>query len=131
VSQVDLLMKAENLLTELLSIQIQSKITILVKGQMNIILRDGVRMFIRYNNYQEYSYTVMFSNSQDDRCRFDNFDKNWDVATKPHHFHPRQAKEGYSSPMKGNPEHDMSLLVQYLQSNSLYDPETRFCDDNE
>ena len=68
----------------------------------------------------------MFSNSHNDRCRFDNFDKKWEVSTNPHHFHPRYTLEGYSSSMCGNPSHDMPLLIKYLQSNSLYAKSARF-----
>ena len=31
----------------------------------------------------------------------------WDVSTKPNHFHPRMDKMGYSSPMIG--DHDIDL----------------------
>lgn len=33
----------------------------------------------------KYSYTIIFSKFELDRCRFDNYDDRWEVSTKPHH----------------------------------------------
>ena len=43
--------------------------------RLRITLKDGTIIFIQYNNYNEYSYSVIFSNSELDRIRFDNYDK--------------------------------------------------------
>ncbi|MGQ4874795.1 MAG: toxin-antitoxin system TumE family protein [Promethearchaeia archaeon] len=62
-------------------------------ARIHIFLRDNTQIFIKYNNYGEYSYSLFFSKRDLDRCRFDNYDDKWDVSTRPHHFHPRFKKE--------------------------------------
>lgn len=52
-------------------------------GKLVLKLKSGVTVFIRYNNYGQYSYVVMFSSQKLDRIRFDNFDDNWDVPYLP------------------------------------------------
>lgn len=79
-------------------------------ARIQIILRDEIILFIRYNNHDEYAYSVYFSKIELDRCTFDNYDDRWNTSTKPHHFHPRHTKIGVSSPMNGNPEKDILLI---------------------
>lgn len=88
-------------------------------ARISVILRDNVHLFIRYNNHDEYSYNILFSKVDLDRCRFDNFDARWDISSKPHHFHPRFSKEGIKSPMNGNPEHDIPKLIKLVISGIL------------
>ncbi len=82
--------------------------------RLKIILIDGTSIFIQYNNYEEYSYSVIFSNLNLDRIRFDNYDFDWDVNSKPNHYHPRKEKIGKNSPMTGNPRKDMPLLCEII-----------------
>ncbi|OLS19246.1 MAG: hypothetical protein HeimC3_46770 [Candidatus Heimdallarchaeota archaeon LC_3] len=95
-------------------------------GSIKCVLNDSSILFIRYNNYNEYSYNLIFSNIKYDRVRFDNFDDTWNVSTRPNHFHPRNSKNGFDSPMKGNPKFDIPILVDLIQKNSLNDPQIRF-----
>ncbi len=91
-----------------------------------ILLQDGIKIYIRYNNYNQYSYNVIFSDSELDRCRFDNFDETWENSTQPHHFHPRLKKEGEISPMDGSQEHDISLLCNLIKTQEIYSPQCEF-----
>ena len=65
-------------------------------GSIKCVLNDSSILFIRYNNYNEYSYNLIFSNIKYDRVRFDNFDDTWNVSTRPNHFHPRNSN-GFDS----------------------------------
>ena len=51
--------------------------------------------------------------------RFDNYDDIWDVKTSPHHSHIRGMKKVIESPMKGEPEHDMSILLKFVLENIM------------
>ena len=93
---------------------------------IKILLNDGLIVFIRYNNYQEYSYSVIFSSSKYDRIRFDNFDDKWNVKTRPHHFHPIDNKEGYSSVMLGKPREDLPILFDLLNNPMIRNSDFRF-----
>ena len=90
-------------------------------ARIHAILRDNVQLYIRYNNHEEYSYSIIFSKTSLDRCRYDNFDDRWDVITRPHHFHPRNKKDAFQSIMKGDPEEDLPLLCDLILSGKLYD----------
>ena len=89
-------------------------------ARIHAILRDNVQLYVRYNNYGEYSYTIIFSKSSLDRCRFDNYDDRWEVSTRPHHFHPRKKKDAFRSIMTGTPEKDIPLLCELILSGKLY-----------
>ncbi len=52
---------------------------------------------------------------KDDRERFDNYDKEWNVRTQPHHFHARGTQDVQESPMKGEPQHDIPILIKFLE----------------
>jgi hypothetical protein len=91
-----------------------------------VTLRDGIVIYIRYNDHGQYSYSILFSTSELDRCRFDNFDEKWDVTSKPHHFHPRAVKMGITSPMHGDPEKDMPVLCQAIKDGVLFSKNCRF-----
>jgi len=88
-------------------------------ARIHVILRDKVQLFIRYNNHDEYSYCIIFSQMELDRCRFDNYDDRWDVITRPNHYHPRYNKLGFKSPMNGNPDHDIPKLCELIKSSKL------------
>lgn len=80
-------------------------------------LVDARIIYIQYNNHNEYSYSIIYSRLEKDFCRFDNYDKQWDVSSKPHHFHQRGKYNAIKSPMIGKPEHDMIELCKFLQKN--------------
>nr|MDO8110652.1 DUF6516 family protein [Candidatus Sigynarchaeota archaeon] len=88
--------------------------------------RDGIVLYIRYNDHNQYSYSILFSGSELDRCRFDNFDDKWNVPSKPHHFHPRSLKQGFKSQMSGDPDKDMVILCQAMKKGVLYSKNCRF-----
>ena len=84
---------------------------IIIKKELNLrmkrvkfLLVDGIQVYIQYNNYGQYSYSIIFSSHEQDLCRFDNYDDHWPVSTTPHHFHPRGIYEATESKMNGNPE---------------------------
>ena len=79
-------------------------------------LNDATIVYIQYNNYNEYSYSIVYSHLNQDLCRFDNYDQQWDVSSSPHHFHPRKIYEARESPMRGNPLDDMEELSLFLHS---------------
>ncbi len=95
-------------------------------SRIKIRLRDRNLIFIQYNDYGEYSYSIIFSKIKLDRCRFDNYDDRWNISTRPHHFHPRDLKEGYKSNMIGEPEHDIPLLCKLYKSGNLFSMNYRF-----
>jgi len=95
-------------------------------ARIRIILRDEIILYIQYNNYDEYSYSILFSQIVLDRCRFDNYDDRWKVSTRPHHFHPRFNKVGFQSPMNSDPEHDIPLLCNYVKSGKTLSSKLRF-----
>jgi len=80
-------------------------------------LTDARIIYLQYNNHHEYSYSIVYSRLEQDFCRFDNYDKQWDVITSPHHFHQRRKYHPVASPMNGNPLHDMTELCSFLKKN--------------
>lgn len=87
------------------------------RGKVKILFHDGRTLYIKYNDFSEYGYQLLFSDQPLDRVRYDNFDKNWQVETNPHHVHPRGKEEGMLSPMKGIPEEDIPILCKYIRQN--------------
>ena len=108
---------------ELLELNLSEKLSQisidLTYKQLHIILIDGIHLYIVYNDHGKYSYSIIFSKLDLDRCRFDKYDDHWKVSSHPHHFHPRKTKEAIESPMKGFPEQDMIKLVELLNSGKL------------
>jgi len=108
---------------ELLELNLTEKISQisidLTYKQLHIVLIDGIHLYIVYNNHGEYSYSIIFSKLDLDRCRFDNYDDHWNVSSRPHHFHPRKTKEAIKSPMKGSPDQDIIKLIELLKSGDL------------
>jgi len=126
MSSLEKLAKAKSILEKELSIQVKNLNFEPKLARIHIILRDNIQTFVRYNNYDEYSYNIIFSKKELDRCRFDNYDDKWEVKSKPHHFHPRSEKEGFSSPMIGDPEIDIPNLCKLIKSGTLLNKEYRF-----
>lgn len=119
MSAIDKLNKARHLLERLIDDLIVSLSINMDFKRLYILLNDGVEIYIVYNDYDEYSYSIIFSKLILDRCRFDNYDNLWDVSSRPHHFHPRNKKEATSSVMIGDPDSDMPLLCKYMKSGKL------------
>ncbi|MBN1801711.1 MAG: hypothetical protein JW891_09415 [Candidatus Lokiarchaeota archaeon] len=88
-------------------------------SRIKIQLRNGIFIFIQYNDFDEYGYSIVFSKIELDRCRFDNYDNRWDVSTRPHHFHPRYRTEAVSSKMIGEPAKDMPYLCDLIISGKI------------
>ncbi|HMF31394.1 MAG TPA: hypothetical protein VKK79_08275 [Candidatus Lokiarchaeia archaeon] len=84
---------------------------------LTIIFKDGFHLAVRYNDFGEYSYQLTFSQGPFDRILFDNYDNRWEVTTRPHHYHPRGQKSAQESIMKGNPRHDIPLLIPFIKQN--------------
>jgi hypothetical protein len=120
-----LILTALMLLEKELIDEIQEVQSIVSQGRAKIILKDVI-LYIQYNKFREYGYQLVFSEKIDDQARFDNFDKNWDVKTKPHHFHPRNTDKAFSSPMKGEPEKDIPILCQLIKSQEIWSDALRF-----
>lgn len=87
--------------------------------QLHIIFHDGIHVYIVYNDYEEYSYSIIFSKLELDRCRFDNYDNRWEVSNRPHHFHPRKTEDAIESPMKGSPRQDIKNFIELLKTGKL------------
>ena len=83
--------------------------------RLTVILTDGAQIIIRYNNHEEYAYFIIYSESELDRCLFDNYDRLWEVATRPHHFHQRYEKLAIESPMNGDLAVDIIALVEFIR----------------
>ena len=81
---------------------------------LKITFFKGLVLYIRYNDYDEFSYQLIFSQELLDRIRYDNYDDMWKVNSKLHHFHPRGDKTAIESPMNGDPNHDIPILFKEL-----------------
>jgi hypothetical protein len=85
-----------------------------------IKMRDGIRVYIQYNDHDQYSYSILFTDGKLDRSRFDNYDNRWAVSTRPHHFHPRMSKQAFESIMTGKPKNDMPILCDLIKKGKLF-----------
>jgi len=94
--------------------------------QFKISFRDGSILYIVYNLKGEYAYQLLFSSQPLERVRVDSIDRNWDVDTRPDHFHPRGLKQGFNSPMKGIPADDIPCLLSLILSGDLKKSSKRF-----
>ena len=79
---------------------------------LKIVFFNGSLLYIRYNDHFEYSYQLIYSQKPLDRIRYDNYDDMWNVISKSHHFHPKGEKIAVESPMKGDPKHDIPILLK-------------------
>lgn len=84
-------------------------------------LNNGLKVIIQYNNHDQYSYSILFSMIELDRCRFDNYDIYWGVSTNPNYFHPHGSIGAKESPMTGDPKKDMALLCEFIEKNMLFE----------
>ncbi|MHA1402530.1 MAG: toxin-antitoxin system TumE family protein [Candidatus Helarchaeota archaeon] len=89
-------------------------------GRLKFTLKNSVIIYIRYNNYQQYSYVIQFSLKQDDRVRFDNFDARWNVSSSPHHCHPRFRRDGVESIFSGHPRSDLPVLCKMIKNKEIF-----------
>ena len=48
------------------------------------------------------------------------------MKTKPNHFHPRYTEQAFESPMKGDVEQDINLLIKLIRNGQLKDKDVRF-----
>jgi len=76
--------------------------------------KNEIILHIRYNDYGEYTYFVTYSPNPDDQMRFDNYDDRWDVKTRPDHFHIRGMQSVKESPMEGDPNQDIPILIKKI-----------------
>jgi len=98
------LISAKDILEQHLSNEISSLSIDFMYNQLHLVFLDGVHLYVVYNNHGQYSYSIIFSKLELDRCRFDNYDEHWNVSSRPHHFHPRKKKDAIESIMKGLPD---------------------------
>jgi len=119
ISHISYLRKARSLLIDILSNDIKKDELDENFSQLKLILNSGIIIYIRYNEFGEYGYQIIYSPQKNDFSRFDNFDDKWDVATKPHHFHRKGNKYAIASPMLGNPTHDMPILIKYINEGKI------------
>lgn len=115
----DKLKKAKKILEDCLGDSIEKLIFQPKLSRIKINLRNNNLIFIQYNDYDEYGYTIILSKIELDRCRFDNYDDRWNVSTRPHHFHPRYKKDAISSKMNGKPEHDIPYFCKLINSGKI------------
>ena len=96
-------------------------------ARIKITLQDNTKIYVQYNNHDQYSYSIIFSAKHElDRCRFDNYNKNWIVPDRPNHFHPRMIIDGFKSPMRGIPDDDLPLFCELVIKDKLRDINLRF-----
>ena len=119
ISHTSFLRKARELLIDLLGDRIIKELLDEVLSQLKVTLKSGIILYIRYNEYGEYGYQIIYSPQKEDFSRFDNFDDRWDVSTKPHHFHEKGNRKILDSPMSGNPDHDIPIIVDYINTGKL------------
>ncbi|OLS13568.1 MAG: hypothetical protein RBG13Loki_2819 [Promethearchaeota archaeon CR_4] len=94
--------------------------------KITIQLKDGTNIYLQWNDYDQYSYSIIFSDIKFDRVRFDNYDNRWGVPDRPHHYHPRFTKEGVTSPMRGKPKMDLPVFCKLILSGNSLSKEYRF-----
>ncbi len=81
---------------------------------MKISFFKGIVLYIRYNDYEEYSYQLNYSQDVLDRIRYDNYDNMWGLDSKPNHLHPKGQKTAIESPINGDPKQDIPILLEEL-----------------
>ena len=114
------LKKAKHILENCLGDSIEKLLFQPKLSRIKIHLRNNNIIYIQYNVYDEYGYSIIFSKIELDRCRFDNYDDKWELSTRPHHFHPRYKKEAIASNMNGNPEEDLPYLCSLINSGRIF-----------
>ncbi len=106
---------AQDLIQKNLTDQILRAIREIYRPVIHFQIQNGTDLYIRYNDHDEYSYQIIYSQKSLDRIRFDNYDAHWNVKSKPHHVHKRFEAKGSESNMNGNPVHDIPLLLKVLR----------------
>ncbi len=119
MSAISKLSEAKSILEQLFDKEINSISLSYDSRKLHIVLKDGIEIYIIYNDQGQYGYNILFSTLDLDRCRFDNYDDKWDVDSRPHHFHPRKKEEAESSKMTGEPKQDIPYLFKMLKSGEL------------
>ena len=109
------LQEALRVLQEELHNQITSYILSEERPVLKIEFVNSLVLYIRYNDFNEYSYQLNYSRNKYDRIRYDNYDRHWKISTTPHHLHERGKKNAIESPMKGIPLEDMRVLITILK----------------
>jgi hypothetical protein len=89
-------------------------------GRLKPTLKNRIIVYIRYNNFNQYSYVIQFSSKQGDRIQYDNFDDRWSVSSRPHHCHPRFEKDAIESKLTGNPKSDMPILCNLIKNKYIF-----------
>ncbi|TFF90152.1 MAG: hypothetical protein EU548_04465 [Promethearchaeota archaeon] len=115
VNHISQLKEARKLFLDLLGDHIINDDLVEDISQLKITFKTGQIVYIRYNEFNEYGYQILFSTKKNDSARFDNFDDKWEVSTRPHHFHERGSDNVVKSSMNGDPTFDIPLLVEYLK----------------
>jgi hypothetical protein len=115
ISFVSKLNQAISLITAELITHISSIHHNPVKPVVQLEFISGLVIYIRYNEFDEYSYQIQFSNRKLDRIRYDNYDDKWDVSTKPNHLHPRFQNDAQQSDMIGDPIVDIPKLIDIIK----------------
>jgi hypothetical protein len=114
VSALDKLNIARKLLLNDLLSEIKEEFIDDERPFLKITFLRGFVLYVRYNDYNEYSYQLVFSQDPLDRIRYDNYDDMWMVKSRPHHFHPKDEKTAIESLMNGDPKHDIPILLKDL-----------------
>ena len=123
MSAISKIFEAKAIFEQLFDKQIKTVTLNSDSKRLHIVLFDGIEIYIIYNDHGEYGYNILFSKLDLDRCRFDNYDDQWDVDSRPHHFHPRKKTEVESSKMTGIPKDDIPYLFKMLKLGKLYKTE--------
>ncbi|OLS19915.1 MAG: hypothetical protein HeimC2_39410 [Candidatus Heimdallarchaeota archaeon LC_2] len=114
MSAIDKILEVQSILIEQLGSDITS-FTLNKSGkELKFILISGIVLYIVYNDYDQYSYSIIYTQSKYDRIRYDNFDDRWDVVTRPHHLHIRGSNKTEQSEMTGLPNSDMLTFLEIL-----------------
>ncbi len=104
----------ENFPEQVVSLEIDQ-----ILPRVKFVLEGNIILYIRYNDYGEYSYQIIFSNRINDWIRYDNYDSYWDVKTMPNHKHIRNEEKVMNSLMTGDPVSDIPRLIEEILRNLL------------
>ncbi|OLS19234.1 MAG: hypothetical protein HeimC3_46650 [Candidatus Heimdallarchaeota archaeon LC_3] len=83
--------------------------------QLKVVFSIGSILYIRFNEFDEYGYQLIYTKKKGDFIRFDNFDDKWEIKSKPNHYHTRYNGEIIESPMIGVPSKDMQKLIKIIK----------------
>jgi len=120
------LQRAKQILEQELGGQIKAMYFEPKLARVRAAMQDNTYIYVLYNDHDEYSYSLIFTIKNLDRVRCDNHDDRWEVPTRPNHFHPRFNKNGYSSPMHGNPDYDLPKFCGLVKNGDFWGEDFRF-----